>query len=75
MDHPTPTSAKVGAAHCSNLRHKMMYVTAEPDPNESKYFDAYDATSYWCTKTMGPVGPDGRPVHAEDCKAGRSCCG
>ncbi len=56
------------------MRHKAMYVMAEPDPNESKYFDAYDATSYWCTKTMGRVGPDGRPVHAEDCKAGRSCC-
>ena len=74
MEHPTPTSAKVGAGQCCNLRHKAMYVMAEPDPNESKYFDAYDATSYWCTKTVGRVGPDGRPVHAEDCKAGRSCC-
>ena len=53
----------------------MMYVMAEPDPNESKYFDAYDATAYWCTKTLGPVGPDGRPVHAGECKTGRSCCG
>ena len=75
MDHPTPTSTKVGALQCSSLRHKMMYVMPEPDPNEAKYFDAYDATSYWCTKTMGVVGPDGRPVHAGDCKTGRSCCG
>ncbi len=74
MDHPIPTSHKVGLSHCSNLRHKMMYVMAEPDPNESTFFDAYDIGAYWCTSTQHAIGPDGRPVHPNDCKSGRGCC-
>jgi hypothetical protein len=74
MNHPTPTSPKVGAGCCANLRHKMMYVMPEPDPNEHQFFDPYDAAAYWCTRTMGAVGPDGRPVHPADCTPGRRCC-
>ncbi len=74
MDHPTPTSRLVSADHCSSLRHKGMYVMAEPDPKESKYFDAYDATAYWCLRTQRAVGPDGLPVHADTCRMGRGCC-
>ena len=74
MDHPTPTSPLVTAANCANLRHKGMYVMAEPDPNESRFFDTYDATAYWCTCTRRPIGPDGHVVHPDTCKNGRSCC-
>ena len=52
----------------------MMYVMAEPDPNESTFFDAYDIGAYWCTSTQHAIGPDGRPVHPNDCKSGRGCC-
>ena len=74
MDHPTPTSAKVASGQCSNLRHKMMYVMPEPDPGESRFFDAYDATAYWCIRTQSNIGPDWRPVHRDVCKSGRGCC-
>jgi hypothetical protein len=74
MDHPTPTSRLVTPVHCPSLRHKGMYVMAEPDPKEAKFFDAYDATAYWCVHTQRAIGPDGRPVHADSCRQGRSCC-
>ena len=65
MDHPTPSSRNVSAGlHCEHLRHKGMYVLSVPDPAELAFYDAYDATAYWCTKTQKPLGPDGRPVHA-----------
>jgi len=74
MDHPTPASRLVNESHCANLRHKGMYVTAAPDPGEHVFYDAYDATVYWCTQTQKPLGPDGRPVHADRCRSGRGCC-
>ena len=74
MDHPTPTSRLVTATTCSCLRHKGMYVMAEPDPKESKYFDAYDATACWCVHTQRAVGPDGLPVSLDRCRTGRGCC-
>jgi len=51
-----------------------MYVMAEDDPKESKFFDAYDATAYWCVRTQRAIGPDGRPVHPRQCQTGRACC-
>jgi hypothetical protein len=76
MDHPTPTSRLVNTSQCSNLRHKGMYVTSAPDPGEEQFYDAYDATAYWCLRTMKAVGPDGQPVHRDACSAGshRGCC-
>jgi len=72
MEHLT--SPKITTVHCLNLRHKGMYVTAVPDPDESKFYDSYDATAYWCTETMRGLGPDGQPVHADRCQGGRDCC-
>jgi hypothetical protein len=76
MDHPPPTSRLVTASHCPHLRHKGMYVTSTPDPAEAEFCGRYDATAYWCTCTMKAIGPDGQPVHADNCRSGngRACC-
>lgn len=59
---------------CAHLRHKGMYVTSAPDPDERTFYDAFDATAYWCTSTQKALGPDGKPVHADACRDGRECC-
>ena len=74
MDHPTPTSRLVNASHCTHLRHKGMYVLTVPDPDETRFYPAYDTTAYWCTCTQKAIGPDEQPVHADSCVEGRGCC-
>jgi len=74
MDHPKPTSPLVSHATCEHLRHKGMYVMSVVDPAEFQFYDKYDATAYWCTKTQKPLGPDGKPAHASACQDGRECC-
>jgi hypothetical protein len=74
MDHPKPTSRLVNAEHCTHLRHKGMYVFSTPDPEAFAFHPDYDATVFWCTQTMKPIGPDEQPVHADCCIAGRACC-
>jgi hypothetical protein len=64
----------VTLSHCSHLRHKGMYVTSVPDPDERNFYDRYDATAYWCTCTQKSRGPDGQVAHADTCKPGRECC-
>jgi hypothetical protein len=51
-----------------------MYVMAVADPDEFRFYDRYDATAYWCTCTQKGLGPDGAPVNADSCRAGRGCC-
>ena len=61
--------------HCLSLRHKGMYVSAVPDPEEAKIYDtSYDSTAYWCGETLQGFGPDGQAVNPQDCKGGRGCC-
>ena len=76
MDHPKPASPLVHAhsGSCEHLRHKGMYVLAVVDPDEHKFYDPYDATAYWCTRTMRGLGPDGKAVHRDQCRGGRECC-
>ena len=76
MDIPKPASPLVNEHHCSNLRHKGMYVMSVPDPDEFKFYDRYDATHYWCTCTQRALGPDGLSVHPTTCRHGgeRGCC-
>jgi hypothetical protein len=74
MTHPALSSRLVTTAHCTNLRHKGMYVLAEHTPEMEAYRDSLDATAYWCVRTQRPFGPDGHPVTAEECTHGRSCC-
>ena len=73
MDHLTSPKLTPGV-HCLSLRHKGMYVTSVPDPEESKFYDKYDGTWYWCGETQIGYGPDGQPVGPLDCKNGRGCC-
>jgi hypothetical protein len=69
------TSPKLTAGlHCLNLRHKGMYTTAAPDPDEFKFYDRYDAANYWCTETATGFGPDGQPVRPDCCDGSRDCC-
>jgi hypothetical protein len=68
-------SMKDAHAACSHLRHKGMYVLSVADPDDTSYYDRYDATAYWCTRTQKPYGPDGKPAHADACRHGRECCG
>ena len=69
MDHPKPASPLVNHANCEHLRHKGMYVMSVVDPAEFQFYDKYDATAYWCTKTQKPLGPDGKAAHASACIA------
>jgi len=71
----TPTSRHITPQHCSNLRHKGMYVL--PDDSDGlldSYRDPIEATAFWCACTQKAFGPDGRPATAELCRAGRRCC-
>ncbi|MBI2833170.1 MAG: hypothetical protein HYX76_01925 [Acidobacteria bacterium] len=74
MEHPPLKSFVVTPATCMHLRHKGMYVTAARDTDEHAFYDRYDATAYWCTRTQKARGPDGRLAHADTCTAGRDCC-
>lgn len=77
MDHPTLTSRLVTTSTCTHLRHKGMYVTSVPDPDDAAHCGGgYAATAYWCTCTMKALGPDGEPVGPDGCRAdaGRGCC-
>jgi hypothetical protein len=51
-----------------------MYVLSVVDPAEYTFYDRYDATAYWCTRTQKPLGPDGKSAHATACVDGRGCC-
>ena len=43
-------------------------------PEESQFYDSYDATAYWCVKTQRGFGPDGLPVRPDCCQGERDCC-
>ena len=60
MDHLTSPKLTAGV-HCLNLRHKGMFVTSGPDPDEFTFYDKYDSTAYWCVETQRGFGPDGHP--------------
>ena len=53
--------------HCLNIRHKGMFVTSGPDPDEFSFYDKYDSTAYWCAETQRGFGPDGAPVRPDCC--------
>ena len=73
MEHLTSPKVIPGT-HCLHLRHKGMYVTSGPYPEESQFYDAYDATAYWCIQTQRGFGPDGEPVRPDMCQGTRHCC-
>jgi hypothetical protein len=74
MDHPKLTSSHLQQGNCSLLRHKGMYVMAEPHPDDAKYTGDVDWAAYWCSKTQTSFGPDGDAVGPLACVPGRRCC-
>jgi len=74
MDHPPLTSRHITPQHCTHLRHKGMYVFAEPTPETEAYGEEIEATAFWCSCTQKAFGPDGQPVGARHCGTDRSCC-
>jgi hypothetical protein len=76
MDHPKPASPLVTEHHCANLRHKGMYVMSVEDPDESVFYDPFEATAYWCACTQSGMGPDRKAVTRHACSrdAHRGCC-
>ena len=73
MEHLTSPKLTPGV-HCLNIRHKGMYVTSGPYPEELSFYDPYDATAYWCVETQRGFGPDGKPVRPDVCGGDRVCC-
>ena len=73
MDHLTSPKLTPGV-HCLNIRHKGMFVTSGPDPDEFTFYDKYDSTAYWCAETQRGFGPDGSPVRPDCCSGERDCC-
>ena len=69
MDHLTSPKLTPGV-HCLNIRHKGMFVTSGPDPDEFTFYDRYDSTAYWCAETQRGFGPDGAPVRPDCCAIG-----
>ena len=61
--------------HCLKIRTKGMYVQSIVDPDESTFYDKYEASAYWCAMTQTGFGPDGEPVRPDLCCSGRGCCG
>jgi hypothetical protein len=75
MNHPPLVSRHLTHQHCTQLRHKGMYVFAETGDGESPdEAGAIQSTAYWCACTQKAFGPDGRPVSATSCTDGRGCC-
>jgi hypothetical protein len=75
MNHPPLVSRHLTGQHCSQLRHKGMYVFTSLEGDEAREeADGLEATAYWCACTQKAFGPDGQPVTARSCKVGRGCC-
>jgi hypothetical protein len=73
MDHLISPKLQPGV-HCLSLRHKGMYVSAVPYPEEAGFYDKYEGTWYWCSETQTGFGPDGHPVNVQECLGERGCC-
>lgn len=59
--------------YCRYLRGKNAYGLLEGGDKPFLNFDPA-TTTYWCLRTMGPVGPDSQPVHLSACgKEDRKC--
>ncbi|MGE5346457.1 MAG: hypothetical protein ACM3JH_10915 [Acidithiobacillales bacterium] len=59
------------AGRCRHLRTKMMHVTSEWETRAVSLPSS--SASYWCLKTMGPVGPDDGPCDLDTCRSPRGC--
>jgi hypothetical protein len=61
--------AKIGTNRCAHLRWKGLFIDTAHNPE----FDVSADYSTWCRHTCKCVGPDGRMVDPEECRAERAC--
>ncbi len=74
MDHLISPKLEPGV-HCLSLRHKGMYVTAVPYPEEANFYDKYEGTCVLVRRRRrSGFGPDGHPVNVHECTGERGCC-
>jgi hypothetical protein len=64
----TPGARK---AFCIHIATKRYFLSDEPPA--TYLADETATTGYWCTKTMGAIGPDDDHVRPGKCASGRSC--
>jgi hypothetical protein len=61
--------AKIGTDRCAHLCWKGLQIDVPYNPE----FDVSADYSTWCRHTAKCVGPDGKLVDPEECRAGREC--
>ena len=54
---------------CRSVRSKKLFY--QQDEDES---DARSAAPFWCSRTQSTIGPDGKIVGLDECRAARGCC-
>ena len=54
---------------CRSVRSKKLFYQHEEDES-----DARNAGPFWCSRTQSTVGPDGKLVGLDECRASRACC-
>jgi len=54
---------------CRSVRSKKLFY--EHDEEGS---DARNAGPFWCSRTQSAIGPDGKLVGIDECRASRACC-
>ena len=73
MEHLTSPKLTPGV-HCLSLRHKGMYVTAVPDPDEENFYDKYDGTWVLVRRDADRLRPGRRPGQPDVVHGERGCC-
>jgi len=68
-----PQSSMNNDGYCRYLRAKNAFGTLEGGENPFLPEDP-GTTTYWCIRSMGPVGPDGLPAHMSTCKHHSRTC-
>jgi hypothetical protein len=56
---------------CGSLRSKKFFMFDALATEASQYLDG--SNHCWCYETQQVVGPDGNPVHPDNCQPGRPC--
>jgi len=54
---------------CRSVRAKKLFYQQDEDAS-----DARSAGPFWCSRTQSSVGPDGKLVGVDECRAARACC-
>jgi len=57
-----------GGKVCCCLRAKTMFYDTEDHKTGNL------SGPFWCSHTQTVLGPDDKPVEAETCRPGRTCC-